>query len=37
MSGSLAQRKPVSLAHLIVKNLFLKLLTFGDYSRSASN
>lgn len=31
------RRKSVCLARSIVKNLCLKLLTFGDYSRSASN
>lgn len=31
------RRKSVSLACSIVKNLYLKLLTFGDYSRSVSN
>lgn len=31
------KRKSICLAHSIIKNLCLKLLTFGDYSRSASN
>lgn len=31
------RKKSIRLAHSIVKNLCLKLLTFSDYSRSASN
>lgn len=31
------RKKSICLAQSIVKNLCLKLLTFGDYGRSASN